>query len=109
MRQSCTELGERKAELLVHGQAWLVKTAEKPANRILITFFKLQMGFREDATTVELQTWYVFSLVKAEFPALLTLNKNEAYISIYYKNTNLLILYREQAKNPTLLNTKQAG
>lgn len=59
------------------------------------------MGFREDATTVELQTSYVFSLVKAEFPAHLTLNKNEAYISIYYKNTNLLILYREQAKNPT--------
>lgn len=40
------------------------------------------MGFREDATTVELQTWYVFSLVKAEFPAHLTSNKNEAYISI---------------------------
>lgn len=67
------------------------------------------MGFREDATTVELQTWYAFSLVKAEFPAHLTLNKNEAYISIYYKNNNLLILYREQAKNLTFWNTKQAG
>lgn len=58
-RQSCPELGEGKTEPLaqvLHGQAWLVKTAEKPANRILITFFKLQMGFREDATTVELQT-----------------------------------------------------
>lgn len=111
-RQSCTELGEGKAEPLVqvlHGQAWLVKRDEKPANRILITFFKLQMGFREDATTVELQTWCVFSLVKAEFPAHLTLNKNDAYISIYYKNTNLLIFYREQAKNPTFWNTKQAG
>lgn len=66
------------------------------------------MGFREDATTVELQTWYVFSLVKAEFPAHLTLTKNEACISIHYKNANLLILYREQAKNPIFQNTKQA-
>lgn len=37
-------------------EALLVKTAEKPANRILTTLFRLQTGFREKATTAELQT-----------------------------------------------------
>lgn len=91
-RQSCTVLGEGKAEPLVpamHGQALLVKTSEKPANRILTTLFRLQTGFREKATTAELQTWwYTLSLVKAELPAHLTLSKNEVDTSIYYKNTD---------------------